>query len=276
MGTSRGLSYDLPAVKRATLIEELSAEAHIWLTSPTGVGSVASFLEMLAPEEVSQYRRFLVDSARDQYLVARVLARSVLSRYMDVDPADWSFRLNKRGRPEVDGPPGLPPLRFNLSHTDGLVACLVTLELDAGVDVEETTRRVDVASVAKHNFSALEAAEVRNRVGRDQRMRFFSYWTLKEAYIKARGMGRALPLSRFSFNFPEARTVEVRFDPSLGDCEDSWQFHLWRASPSHLLAAAIHRGNRPHRSVIIRRSTPLADSVETLRLELVASSSSGS
>ena len=237
----------------SSLLDGLSSEAHIWLTGPARPGDASNYLPLLAPEEIEQFERFKVERARRLYLAARALARSALSLYYPaVGPAEWRFRFNDHGRPEIDPGGNWPPLRFNLSHTEGLVACLVTHELDAGVDVENIERRINLVGVAKHSFSEVEASEVRRRRGRSRRRRFFYYWTLKESYIKARGMGLALPLRRFR--------------------ESDWQFALFQASPSHMLAAGIRRGGLGDRRLVIRRSTPLATEAEEVALSTLAAS----
>ncbi len=254
-------------------LESLRSEAHIWLTGPADAEAEGAHLPLLAPDELEQYRRFKVERPRRLYLAARALARSALSLYAPhVEPAAWSFRFNRHGRPEIDGPAARPPLRFNLSHTDGLVACLVTLELDAGVDVEQIERRINLVGVARHSFSELEAGEVGKLRGRDRQERFFYYWTLKEAYIKARGMGLALPLRRFSYTFPRSGTVAIRFEPQVGDRERDWQLALYQASPRHYLAVAIRRGEEPDRKIVVRRSTPLATDTEEIALARLAAS----
>jgi 4'-phosphopantetheinyl transferase len=260
-------------VKAGPLLDSLSSEAHIWLTGPAEPGEASSYLPLLAPEEIAQFERFKVEGARRLYLAARALARSTLSLYYPaVGPAEWRFRFNDHGRPEIDPAGDWPPLRFNLSHTDGLVACLVTWELDAGVDVENIERRINLVGVARHSFSEIETAEVRRRRSRSRRRRFFYYWTLKESYIKARGMGLALPLRKFWFTFPETGVVDITFDNELGDREADWQFALYQASPSHMLAAGIRRGQLGDRRLVIRRSTPLArEAEEVTPRRLVAS-----
>src|SRR6185295_18612851 len=120
--------------------------------------------------------------------------RTTLSHYAAVDPTAWQFARNRRGRPEISGPLGVAPLRFNLSNTAGLIACLVTLGVDVGVDVEDTHRRGETVRIANRFFSASEVAALEALPPERQRQRFFEYWTLKESYIKARGMGLAIPL----------------------------------------------------------------------------------
>ena len=254
-------------------LESLESEAHIWLTRPVAPENRDPCLALLSADEVAQFERFKIERPRYLFLAARALARSALSLYApEIDPTRWRFRFNDHGRPEIDGPAQAPPLRFNLSHTDGLVACLVTLELDAGVDVENIERRLDLVGVAKHSFSAREADEVRRRRGRERRERFFRYWTLKEAYIKARGMGLALPLRRFSYTFPAPGAVALELDPELGDRASDWQLALYRPSPGHYLAAAVRRGAASDRELVVRRSTPLANETRVVAPERLATS----
>jgi 4'-phosphopantetheinyl transferase len=71
-----------------------------------------------------------------------------------------------------------------------------------------------------------------------QRARFFDFWTLKEAYIKARGLGLSLPLERFWFTV-SAGAIGIDIDPSLGDHPARWRFTLRAPSPRHVIATAV-------------------------------------
>jgi hypothetical protein len=105
----------------------------------------------------------------------------------------------------------VPDLRFNISHTDGLIACAVTIGREVGVDVE--TRRPSLLhDVAGRHFAPREVSDLRSLPELEQDRVFFDYWTLKEAYIKARGFGLALPLGDFAFklNPPDAPASLVR------------------------------------------------------------------
>ena len=84
-----------------------------------------------------------------------------------------------------------------------------------GVDVEDTERSGETVEIADQFFSPLEAAALRALPADRQRARFFDYWTLKEAYIKARGMGLAIPLEQFSFLLDDwPAPIRVAFDPA--------------------------------------------------------------
>ncbi len=263
------------APDRASSLAALEREAHLWLARPDAVVEpelLGAWRGLLAPDERAQYERYRVDRARRLFLTGRALARTTLSRYVDVEPRDWRFETGPHGRPAISGPAGIPPLAFNLSHTDGLVACLVTLGDEAGVDVESTRRRVRERRLAEHSFAPSEAAAVAAAPEAGLAERFFSFWTLKEAYIKARGMGLALPLRRFAYDFPEPGRVRLAFDPELGDREADWQLALFRADAHHLVAAAIRRGPRPDLEIVARRVVPLAGGMRPAGLEELARS----
>ena len=148
-------------------------------------------------------------------------------------------------------------LRFNLSNTYGLIACAVTLDRELGVDVEDTERPGETVSIADGFFSRQEIAALRALPPDRQRSRFFDYWTLKEAYIKARGMGLAIPLDQFSFSLDDGPRIGVAFDPALGDDASTWQFEQFALSPRHRTSAAVRRGPGPDLRFVVRRTVPL-------------------
>jgi 4'-phosphopantetheinyl transferase len=206
---------------------------------------------LLDAGERARLGRFRAAADARRYLFAHALARTTLSRYAPATPPEaWRFRVNAHGRPEIDWPPetpevaAAPPLRFNISHTAGLVACAVTRRRDVGVDVEhvhpprwneESCLEVAATSFAPAERAGLEAAPLEARRGR-----FFSIWTLKEAYIKARGLGLALPLARFAFDV-DAPEPAIRFEAGFDDDPRSWHFARLTPTPTHALALAVRR-----------------------------------
>jgi 4'-phosphopantetheinyl transferase len=213
-----------------------SADIHIWLTDPsraTDPGLRREYRDLLPPAERQKCDRYRVPERRLGALVTRALVRTTLSHYCPaVAPREWEFVEIDNGRPELV--PGLTalPLRFNLSRTDGLIACAVTLSHAIGVDVEAIDPSRRMAAIMDRYFAPAEQQDV----GPDWE-RFYTYWTLKEAYAKARGVGLSIPLNAVAFDL--AAPIRITFDPRIEDDPARWHFAVRRPTPRHLLAVAI-------------------------------------
>ncbi|MBM4258887.1 MAG: 4'-phosphopantetheinyl transferase superfamily protein [Deltaproteobacteria bacterium] len=235
-------------------------EVHLWYTFPESLTDpelLSRYHALMTPEERERQQRFRFEKGRHEYLVTRALVRTVLSRYADVAPDVWRFVNNEYGRPAIASPLQSPPLCFNLSHTDGLIVCLVALDREVGVDVENLERPGETVEIADRFFSPIEARALRMLPEEQQRRRFFDYWTLKESYIKARGMGISLPLEQFSFHLDAGCPVRIFFDPRMQDNPRSWQFAQLQVSDGHLIAIAVRRSNEPDLSILVKETIPL-------------------
>lgn len=223
-------------------------DCHIWLCRPEEIqdpGLLARYHELMSPEEAKRQARFHFERHRHQFLVARALIRTSLSHYAAPLPHEWLFVANEYGRPNIDPAMKLArDLRFNLSHTDGLIACAVTLNGDVGVDVENLERGGDLVGIADRYFSGSEVSDLMALPAHQQEDAFFDYWTLKESYIKARGMGLAIPLRDFSFHLSQDHD-EIGFTVAehQDDVAERRCFVQWRIKPRHKLSLCLERAH---------------------------------
>lgn len=236
-------------------------DVHLWLAFPKEIDNpqlLAQYHAMLTPEEAKQQQRFHFQRHRHQYLITRALIRSLLSRYVPtIAPADWRFEKNEYGRPHIAAQFGLEWLRFNLSHTDGLIACAVVRDREVGVDVENIQRDGELVKLADRYFSPAEVAELQGLADAEKPLRFFDYWTLKESYIKARGMGLSIPLDHFSFRIGHHTDLALDVVAEQRDPADRWQFQQWLLSPNYKMALAVERHPERRYQVGMRRTVPL-------------------
>ncbi len=218
-------------------------DVHIWYlewNERVLPAEITACRELMSPEELARAGRFLFEKDRDRYCMSHALVRSVLSEYASVDPRHWRFAHNRYGRPRIAEPAGVLPLRFNLSHTTHLLACAVTLDREIGVDVEAVRDGFGGVDIARRYFSSSEVAALDQLPKADQARGFFEYWTLKEAYLKARGMGLALPLDAFSIHL-RGDEPTISFTAAIDDDPRSWQLSLSRPSGRHVMAVAVRR-----------------------------------
>jgi 4'-phosphopantetheinyl transferase len=220
--------------------------------------------ELLTREEREQQQRFHFADDRKRALITRALVRTVLSRYEAIAPADWLFAENHYGRPEIAnfGNRGCD-LTFNVSHTRGVIALAVARGRALGIDIENVAARPVSIEVAERFFAASETADLLRVPSACQQDRFFEYWTFKESYIKARGMGLSLPLDQFSFDYPHDAGVRLTIQPTLADDANRWSFWQFRPGSEYQLALCAERfGNTvPH--ITLRKVIP------TVRYELL-------
>lgn len=216
-------------------------QAHVWTLSvgPADGPAIERLRSrsLLSDDEKSRSERISDARNHRQYLAAHILLHLMLSHFSNVKAADWHFVDGPHGRPEPG--PGIESqgLRFNLSHARGMVACAVTLQDDIGIDVEWMERCNDLAGIAEKKFAAQEAAYFSAASEEDRARIFFSFWTLKEAYIKAIGRGLLEPLNGFAFALEDLK-ISFLSGQDKGDC---WSFDLFQPSPVHLAALALAR-----------------------------------
>ena len=179
-------------------------------------------LTWLSSEEQARCSRFIFEKHRREHLLTGVLLRAMLSHYTGIHPRDWTFCTNQYGRPEIAAPALEVPLAFNMSNTEGMVVGAIANAAEVGIDIEDL-RRPAALDAADRFFSPSEVAALRALPTEMRDSRFFDYWTLKESYIKARGMGLAIPLDRFSIIL-DRDPIAIEIDPSLGDSAESWRF----------------------------------------------------
>ena len=235
------------------LLQRLQQEVHVWLASPEDVSDadkLQQYQSLLSADERQRYRRFHFGRDRHHYLVAHALLRRALSAYVDVAPSNWQFSGNRHGRPEISAPDIVPPLRFNLTHTTGLVACVVTFEVDCGIDVERLSTRGNLAGIAEKMFAVSEQQDLKALDGQAFAERFFCYWTLREAYCKALGVGIAHSEKDYCFVEAAAGQWGIRFDAASSDASRHWQLAIMKPTEEHVMALAIRTAGVSDRPII--------------------------
>ncbi len=240
-------------------------DVHIWYTMCDNTRTPAlreRCLSLLSPEEREQHDRFVFEKDRLQYRVAHALLRSILSRYLAVPPRELTFVRSYHGKPSLAHQANLPPVHFNLTTTERLVACAVTLHHPLGIDAESMDRPIDLA-VADVCFSPAEIVDLAGVPESMKKSQFFQYWTLKEAYVKARGLGLAIPLTQFTFTMHDKSPPTISFAPECEDDPRNWQFHQLLIDTCHWLAVAVCRPtDQPSRFLLHEASNAVEPRVD--------------
>lgn len=200
---------------------------------------------------------------RAQFIASRALLRRALASYGATAPDGWVLGVNAVGRAVVEAPAPWRALRFSVSHADGLVACAFAWDRELGVDVERATRPVDVERLTRRFFPPAERARILSAPADQRSGRFWRQWTLKEAYVKALGLGLARSFSSFSIE-PDRSGYRVAPREDGG----AWHFLSARVAGTHWLACCMGGGRARPRLVL--REPPTRSALEPVAVELAS------
>jgi 4'-phosphopantetheinyl transferase len=190
-----------------------SGEIHIWRLShnPQCLPQIP-WESTLSPDEHARANRFAFHRDRNAYITTRTALRNLLGQYLSTPPSEIQFHHAERGKPTLASTAGATPIHFNVSHTRSLALLAFSSDRLLGVDVEFIRPIENWEDIARRYFSQNELAELRALPPAHRDEGFYTCWTRKESYIKARGEGLHLPLDSFDVTLtpgePERLTAE--------------------------------------------------------------------
>ena len=222
-------------------------EIHLWSIDPqqiTDQQKLDSLKTLLSKTELEKVQRYRLAKAQHDALITRAFVRTVLALYTDLNAQDLIFAITEHGKPELCN--SSLPIRFNLSHNNDLIICAVCLNHDIGCDVESLSRKISVNSIAKRYFSANEYQSLQVLPFTAQKARFFEYWTLKEAFVKATGLGISQGLDTFAFQIETTEQAAFNDNITLTFSENSalqnnldWYSCLNYLDQTHCIAICV-------------------------------------
>lgn len=216
-------------------------DVHVWLASLEGAGEYIERLAVfLGADETAQAARFRFERHRVRFVARRGLLRAILGRYLGLEPGRLRFGQGRFGKPFLADPTDAA-LRFNTSHSEGLVLFAVSWGREVGVDVERVRPmgEEDMEEIAAHFFSSVEKEEF-DALRPDMRLEaFFNCWVRKEAYIKGRGEGLSLSPERFEVSLsPSPARVTLR-TPDDPRASTAWSLRPLDVGPGYASALAV-------------------------------------
>ena len=215
-----------------------SDEIHVWRARlDVNVICFRHLRNTLTEDELSRAERFYVREVREHYIVARGILRTILGRYLHTAPQQLCFSYNVYGKPALIATGDDETLRFSVSHSHGLALYAVTRDRAVGIDLEYIRAEVEPEAIASRFFTRRENEALRAYPAGLRRSAFFSGWTRKEAYLKARGDGLSLRLDHIEVSL--APNEPARLLNVTGDRSETSRWSLQALSPWPGYAAAL-------------------------------------
>ncbi|WP_072469611.1 4'-phosphopantetheinyl transferase family protein [Urinicoccus massiliensis] len=137
-------------------------------------------LPYLTKEEIIKLEDYKSEIAKINYLVSRAILNLALKGLLEKEIDDLTVKRDKNNKPYVESTLGL---KFNISHTEGLVL-LAFFKREVGVDVEKINYKFEFKDILENCFTKDEIINIDNNI-----ISFYRYWTAKEAYLKCDGIG---------------------------------------------------------------------------------------
>ena len=221
---------------------ELDDKTEIWFGRVSDISAHAGAIcEWLSDGERERLGAFSLDRERKSFVATRILLKCVLSRFVDVPARSWQIDSDPFGAPYIRDKQNPFGIQINLSKSIEWVACAVS-RVRCGVDVEDVTRPVDLESEPANILSGAELEQLDALPREEKTSYFFKLWCLKEAYVKARGVGFHQKATSFSVQLlnedgPCVTTSNSRL-AGASDQKEQYRFALFKPDAKHLLAAA--------------------------------------
>jgi 4'-phosphopantetheinyl transferase len=185
-------------------------EIHVWLARLDEPWAISELATELDDAELRIAGRFHREQDRDAYVVSHGIRRHLLAQYLKCLPAELRFATSEHGKPRLAMGESADRLKFSMSHSGRRAVFAFAWDCEVGIDVEQTTSRVDVDSLTAQVYSAPELVAVKMLSAKDARDEFFRAWTRKEAVLKAAGVGLSVSPTCVEVLPGEVRSVLVK------------------------------------------------------------------
>lgn len=191
----------------------------------------SSILSLKEKKRAMSYR-FEKDSSL--YVAGKMLTRKIFFSLFGIRPEKIIFKIDDYGRPFLDFPK-VKNFDFNLSHSGEYVVLAISDER-VGIDIEKI-KPIDLA-ISNECFHDKEI-EYLYKNSKNVIDRFYTIWTLKEAFIKAVGQGLSYPLKNFYFNTLSSEEITI----NIIDDVSRWNFKMYDINKGYKMAVCIKSSN---------------------------------
>ena len=192
-------------------------EVHVWRIDLDGNAfGVEELQRCLSVEERKRAERFYFETDRVRFIRAHGAMRSILGRYLGMDPDQIQLSHNSYCKPSVAKESGGDWIRYNLSHSNALALLAVTKDREIGIDLEQICDGIPYEEISERFFSTREISMLQACPASLRKEAFYKCWTRKEAYVKARGNGLFTLLDQFEVSLTPgmpAALLVANWDP---------------------------------------------------------------
>lgn len=189
----------------------------VWLVNLNNTSSLLPYQHLLSHVETTRAKRFRFNADKQRFICRRVALKLILSKYTTQDANRLIIDEADQQKPKLMN----AHVHFNTSHSQdvGLVA---VSNQPLGVDIEyhkDTLEELNL--LAKNVLAETELKHFLESEETVSKRAFYQFWTLKEAYLKAIGLGLSVDPKQIVFDLQALKiTSQPESKPQL-----DWQLH---------------------------------------------------
>ena len=143
----------------------------------------STLINYLSEHEFNRANKYHFKLDSHNFIIRRVLLKFILSHLINKPISEICIKIDQRGKPYLDNEQFV---YFNSSHSKDIA--LVVVSKDAvGIDVEYLNKDFDYSDILNHSFIKQEIDHITK--SSNKVLTFFTFWTRKEAIVKATGKG---------------------------------------------------------------------------------------
>lgn len=214
-----------------------SDEVHIWLADLNrAIAPLSQAKACLSFDEQERGKRYRFEQHQQRFSSARTILRILLSRYLAITPDEVVFAYEARGKPVLTDAFASHSLHFNSSHSGAFALYAFTRDRPVGIDLERIRLVPNLDQLAQRFFTENESTILQALPEIQQQRCFFRYWTCKEAYLKATGVGLTA-LATVEVNVSPAQPAQFSKIKNSSQVARQWQLH--ELEPLDGYAAAV-------------------------------------
>ena len=217
---------------------------HLWRLDTLSMGERwREYRDMLSERETKRANRYHFKADRVAFILRRSVLRILAGHYLGIDPQVLEFTKGLYGKPKIIARLNKDGLQFNISVSNAIILLGFAIGRNIGVDVERVRPIDDIDSIAKHFFSPSEKALLLSQPPNEKLHSFYRIWTLKEALLKALGIGLTQGAGLFGIRLKANDGVEI-IDNQLDILNsEQWSLKTIECDGNYYAATAFDAAN---------------------------------
>ncbi len=194
---------------------------------------INAHIHTISEEKQARIKTAKRTETKASLLAGELLIRAALNASHGLE--NVKIAVDPHGKPYL---PEHPEVHFNLSHSANFAVCTVS-DVDCGIDIEQISKPHEVMAMANRFLSVKEHAAV--LMSPNPNEAFCRLWTLRESYVKMRGLGFEIGLSTLKCDFH--RGVCSIYEKNV--LQEDAKFHEWKTVPDFRISVCT-KGDCEH------------------------------